>query len=176
VQPRNIRTDYGVFKGYLRLDFAEAFERYVERDTSGLEEAAQAQSSPPPTDGGRDDATTVGAQGADESRPASGVDEDAPAETLGREGVSRCSESTSGRDDAGEQGEGGTSAGPADGGRDPGDVDQVVPAGRCPRCSSSDWTPPIDGGPGRCAHCGPVTCLDRESGSDDGEDDVEIIE
>jgi hypothetical protein len=119
VQPRNIRTNDGVFKGYLRSDFAEAFERYVEPDASGPEDAAQSQSSPPPTEGGRDDATIAGTQGADESRPASGVEEDAPAETLGREGVSRGSESSSGHDDAGEKA--GISAGtPANGG-DPGD-------------------------------------------------------
>jgi hypothetical protein len=173
VQPRNIRTD-GVIKGYLRADFAEAFERYVERDASGPEDAADSPSSSPPTDRGRDDATTAGTQGADESRPASGVEEDAPAKTLGREGVSRCSDSSSGRDDAGEKA--GISAGtPANGG-DRGDGEQITPTGRCPKCSGSDWTPPIDGGPGRCARCGPVTCLDREPGSDDGEDDVEIIE
>ena len=90
--------------------------------------------------------------------------------------MSRCSDSSSGRDDAGEQGEGGTSAGPADGGGDPRNVDHAVPAGRCPKCSSKDWTPPLDGGPGHCGRCGPVTCLEPEPGSNDVEDDVEVFE
>jgi putative DNA primase/helicase len=29
-------------------------------------------------------------------------------------------------------------------------------SGRCPRCGSPEWTPPVDGGPGRCATCGAV--------------------
>jgi len=46
---------------------------------------------------------------------------------------------------------------------------------RCPNCSGKDWTPPLDGGPGHCDRCGPVTCLDRQPGSDDGEDDGELF-
>jgi Protein of unknown function (DUF3631) len=48
VQSKNIRTPDGVFKGYLRADFADAFERYVEGDDPG-DEAANPASPPPPS-------------------------------------------------------------------------------------------------------------------------------
>jgi P4 family phage/plasmid primase-like protien len=51
-----------------------------------------------------------------------------------------------------------------------------APGPRCPRCGDTAWTAPVDGGPGYCGHCDPVTCLDREPGSDDGEDDAEVFE
>src|SRR5262245_3761438 len=50
------------------------------------------------------------------------------------------------------------------------------PVARCPNCSGKDWTPPLDGGPGHCGRCRPVTCLEREPGSDDSEDGVETFE
>jgi hypothetical protein len=166
VQSKNIRTPGGVFKGYLRADFADAFERYVEGDDPG-DEAANPASPPPPFHEGRDDATTHWAQGFGASRPASGVDEDATAESFGREGWSRCSESSSADGAGDEKGEGGgTAAGAAGSSRDQSDGAQAAPTERCPKCSSKDWTPPLDGGPGHCDRCGPIT-LDREPGSDD---------
>jgi P4 family phage/plasmid primase-like protien len=50
------------------------------------------------------------------------------------------------------------------------------PAPRCPRCGDPAWAPPVDSGPGHCDRCGPVSCLDREPASDDGEDDGEVFE
>jgi hypothetical protein len=47
---------------------------------------------------------------------------------------------------------------------------------RCPTCGSGDWTPSLDGGPRRCAACGAIPGLEREPGSDDVEDDVEVFE
>jgi hypothetical protein len=173
VQSKNIRTPDGVFKGYLRADFADAFERYVEGDDPG-DEAANPASPPPPCHEGRDDATTHGAQGLGASRLASGVDEDATAESFGREGSSRCSESSPVDGDGGEKENGGTAGGAAGSCRNPSDGEQSPPTERCPKCSSEDWTPPLDGGPGHCVRCGPVTCLDRGPGSND--DDTEVFE
>jgi hypothetical protein len=160
VQSRDIRTPDGVRKGYLRADFADAFERYL------------SPSSPE----GRDNATTDVAQGFEASRPASGVDEDATEETLGREGSSRCSESSSADGDGGERGKGDAAARAAETNGDRPDGEEAARAARCPKCGSKAWTAPVDG-QGHCSRCGPVTCgVDREPGSDDGEDDVEIIE
>jgi hypothetical protein len=160
VQSRNIRTSEGVLKGYLRADFADAFERYLS----------------PSSAEGRDNATTHGAQGFEASRPGSGVDEDVTEGTLGREGSSRRSESSSVDGDGRERARGDAEGWAAETNGDGPDVKEAAPAARCPKCGSKGWTAPVDS-QGYCSRCGPVTCgVDREPGSDDGEDDVEIIE
>jgi hypothetical protein len=160
VQSRNIRTPNGVVKGYLRADFADAFERYL----------------PSSSHENRDNATTDGAQGFEASRPASGVDEDATAESFVREGSSRCSESSSADGHGGEDGNRGTAAQGAGSPEDSPAGEQPAPAERCPNCGSHAWTSRVDGDSGLCARCGQVRVLRREPGSNDVEDDVEVFE
>jgi hypothetical protein len=82
VQPKNIRTADGVSKGYDRADFADAFSRYLpQKPTQEPQEPTR----------GRYNATTVGAQGFEPLRLASGGQQAATPETLAAQGLWRCS-------------------------------------------------------------------------------------
>jgi Protein of unknown function (DUF3631) len=73
VQPREIRVPDGrKAKGYLRGDFADAFDRFL----------------PPKRPGGRDVATSVEPQGFEASRPPSAEHQVATPESVGAQGLS----------------------------------------------------------------------------------------
>jgi hypothetical protein len=92
IQPGDIREGREVLKGYKRAAFTDAWDRYT-RPGMPPDEAPddpEIAESPQEEGKGRDNATTVAAQGFEASRPASGENHDATAETLGAQGLSRC--------------------------------------------------------------------------------------
>jgi hypothetical protein len=107
----------------------------------------------------RDNATTHGAQGFEASRQGSSDAPNETAETLEPQALSRRRVIEGGTQD--------------DGARPAAGDSNAVLARRCPRCGGSEWTSPLNGGPGHCVACGDVTCLDREPAADDIDDDWE---
>src|SRR5262249_38631278 len=109
----------------------------------------------------RDNATTQQGQRSEAPRHGSGDASNETTEAPGAHGCWRCLlRDRSTRHD-------GAPPGP------PAQESEGAGVPRCPRCGGAGWTPPLNGGPGHCLCCGDTTCLDREPGSDDGENDEE---